>query len=352
MPTPVRRLVAARPAATTPGRWRLRQRLRALPATLAVTVLVTLVTAAPGWAATSATAAATAKAKAPATAAAGAATGTTAAPAPATTAADLCPDGLAGVASWEPLQVGGNRATVAFVLAQGCRDVELTMVSYRVTRGSTNIVLDAAGGRFSAGTVNRLSVLVAGDCAYRVAFVLGRPAGVPSSGQAGPPSGGPTVIEAVAQDPDRCMFGSGPLIVSNPGDDADEDAEGDHDAAATGSTTAPTTASTATTVPTTTAPTSTRAPVAAPPATRPQPAPSTVAPAPTETTSPTQDTRRPANRLRSEPVAALGPADAVGQAEPPRGGWDATSLILLALGAMTLGLVLVRTTRGVPARKR
>jgi hypothetical protein len=320
---------------------------------VAATLLLTLAAAAPGWAAPSATATATAKAKAPATAQAGAATGTTtAAPAPSAPATAPCPDGLAGVASWEPLQVGGNRATVAFVLAQGCRDVELTMVSYRVTRGSTNVVLDAAGGRFSAGAVNRLSVLVAGDCAYRVAFVLGRPAGVPSSGQAGPPSGGPTVIEAVAQDPDRCMFGSGPLIVSNPGDDADEDAEGDHDAAATGSTSAPTTASTATTVPTTTAPPPTRAPVAAPPATRPGPPPTTVAPAPTETTSPTQDTRRPANRLRSEPVAALGPADSPGQAEPPRPGWDATSLILLALGAMTLGLVLLRTTRSVPARRR
>jgi hypothetical protein len=259
----------------------------------------------------------------------------------ATPPAAPCPAGLAKVASWEPIEVEAGRATVAFVLAPGCQGVDMSLVSYQTRQaGAAHApVLHAVTGRFSAGTVNRLTALVGSDCAFRVVFATGRPDTV---GQPG------TVVEASMQLPDPCMFGAAPVVVTAP--------------------------TTTTTPPTTLVPATTLAPKAlaagrpAPAAPAPLPAPArsvtrtpatrAAAPAPARaaaTTAPEPPATRPPSPttisgLASEPVAAVG----VGPSGP-LAGWDAASLFALAgltLGAGVAVLWAARAPRPAPAHAR
>jgi hypothetical protein len=259
-----------------------------------------------------------------------------------TTAKPACPDGLARVASWEPVQVADGMATVAFVLAPGCREVDMSLVSYQVRsgRGLPPMVLHAATGHFSAGKVNRLTALVGSDCAFRVVFAVGRPE---AAGQPG------AAVEATMQAPDPCMYGAAPVVV-------------------TGSTTT-------TGAPTTTAPPTTttaglpvgagaKAPKRPVAAVRPDAGPSraepgartgasgparavqTTTPARTATTEP----EPPATSipgLASEPVSAIG----VGPSGP-LAGWDAASLLGLAVLALGIGLALLWLTHSRGQRGR
>ena len=269
-------------------------------------------------------------------------------PALATTAttrpAPPCPAGLAKVASWEPIEVEGGMATVAFVLAPGCQGVDLSLVSYQTRNlGLEHApVLAAVSGRFSAGTVNKLTALVGSDCAFRVVFAIGRPDTVGLPG---------TVVEASMQAPDPCMFGAAPVVVTGP----------------TTTTVPPATLAPATTL----AP---RAPAASGPA---QAARPTRAPAPPKSVTRAgraKDARQAApaparaagarqapttilpptpatiSGLASEPVAAIGVGPS-GQLA----GWDAASLVALAgltIGAGAAVLWAARAPRPAPAHAR
>jgi hypothetical protein len=251
-------------------------------------------------------------------------------------AAPPCPAGRAKVASWEPIEVQAGRATVAFVLAPGCQDVDMSLVSYQTRQGGAEhaLVLHAVTGRFSAGTVNKLTALVGSDCAFSVVFATGRP---DTAGRPG------TVLEASMQAPDPCMFGAAPVVVTAP--------------------------TTTTTPPTTLAPATTLAPkarAATRPAAEPAPTralsrpPSTRAAAPVPaqaaaTTAPKPATTRAAtpttiSGLASEPVSAIG----VGPSGP-LAGWDVTSLFGLAgltIGAGLAVLWAARAPRPAPAHAR
>jgi hypothetical protein len=243
----------------------------------------------------------------------------------------LCPDGLGQIASWEPIEISGNKARVAFALAAGCRDVEVSLISYEVSsgRGSpTAMVLDATSSTFSSGEVGRLDVLVAGDCAFRVAFLVGKPS---------------RVVEATAQNPDACMFGA--PVVATPGNRTPAGAP---------STTKPAPASTGPQIPpATTGP--------KPKATRPEPA---AAPKP-KATSDTRPVAEPAapkakapakaapkvaappapeRSLASEPVAARHPGELTLDRAMTE-GWDLSSLLTLAVTALLGGLMLLRAAR-------
>jgi len=260
-----------------------------------------------------------------------------------TTAKSACPDGLARVASWEPVQVADGMATVAFVLAPGCREVDMSLVSYQVRsgRGLPPVVLHAATGHFSAGKVNRLTALVGSDCAFRVVFAVGQPE---AAGQPG------AAVEATMQAPDPCMYGAAPVVV-------------------TGSTTTTGTPTTTTAPPTTTTaglpvgagakapkrPVAAVAPDAgqgrAGPGARvgasgPAKAVQTTTPARTATTEP----EPPATSipgLASEPVSAIG----VGPSGP-LAGWDAASLLGLAVLTLGIGLALLWLTHSRGQRGR
>ena len=252
-------------------------------------------------------------------------------------AAPPCPAGLARVASWEPIEVEGGKATVAFVLAPGCQDVDMSLVSYQTRQlGLEHApVLHAATGRFSSGTVNKLTALVGSDCAFRVVFATGRPDAVGRPG---------TVVEASMQAPEPCMFGAAPVVVTAPT-----------------TTIAP---------PTTLAVTTTLAPKALA-ASRPAPAAPSTAPARTTTRSggakdakrrvaaPARIAAAPApattrapspttiSGLASEPVAAIG----VGPSGP-LAGWDAGSLFALAALTLGAGVAVLWAAHGQPRAPR
>jgi hypothetical protein len=248
-----------------------------------------------------------------------------------------CPAGLAKVASWEAIEVEASRATVAFVLAPGCQDVDMSLVSYQTRQAGTGPapVLHAVTGRFSAGTVNKLTAVVGSDCAFRVVFATGRP---DAAGRPG------TVVEASMQAPAPCMFGAAPVVVTAP----------------TTTTTPPTTQAPATTLAPKALAASRPAPAAPAPARSVTRAPATRAatPAPARaatTTAPTPSTTGPAtpttiSGLASEPVAAIG----VGPSGP-LAGWDAASLFALAWLTLGAGVAVLWAARGsgpVPARSR
>ena len=243
----------------------------------------------------------------------------------------LCPDGLGQIASWEPIEISGNKARVAFALAAGCRDVEVALISYEVATGRGNptaMVLDAAASTFSSGEVGRLDVLVASDCAFRVALTVGRPA---------------RVVEATAQNPDACMFGA--PVVATPGNRTPAGAP---------STTSPAPASTGPRTP----PATTRP---KPKATRPEPAaapepkvtsdtrPAAVPAAP-EAKAPAKAAPKvaappaPERSLAAEPVAARRPGELTLDRAMTE-GWDLSSLLTLAVTALLAGLMLLRAAR-------
>jgi hypothetical protein len=250
----------------------------------------------------------------------------------------VCPDGLARIASWEPIEVAGGRATVAFVLASGCQDVDLSLVSYQIrgARGQPALVLHAATGRFSAGKVNRLTALVGSDCAFRVVFALGRPE---TAGRAG------AAVESAMQAPDPCMYGADPVVV-------------------TGSTTTSTDTPTTTRPPTTTtAPAGERPEKAAAKAPRPpvaeltptsgpdraEPAARSEARGPARA-APTTVANKPKARAPAPPATSIGglasePVSAIGVGPSgPLAGWDAASLLGLALLTVGIGLALLWLT--------
>jgi hypothetical protein len=250
-----------------------------------------------------------------------------------------CPAGLARVASWEPIQVTDGKATVAFVLAAGCKDVPMSLVSYLVRaadhggRQSGPVVLHAATGVFSTGKVNRLTALVGSDCAFRVVFAVGRPdtAAQPAA-----------AVESAFQAPDPCRFGAAPVVVT--GSTSTTAAQ-----AATATSVAPTT----TTPPTRPQAAGTRREKAAeaPATTRPREQrgearagaagpPVVASTAGAEARSPVSSSPATSIGLSSEPVSAVG----VGPSGP-LAGWDGASLLGLGVLAMAAGATLLWLAR-------
>jgi hypothetical protein len=97
-----------------------------------------------------------------------------------------CPSGTDRVASHSVLEIDAarGRATVAFVLADGCQDVQVSLASYRLTQAAPKaggpaheqLLYDAATGLFSAGEVHQLTAAVDPVCYHHVTFILGAPA--------------------------------------------------------------------------------------------------------------------------------------------------------------------------------
>lgn len=100
-------------------------------------------------------------------------------PSPAT-----CPPGTRQIASHSgvTIDLGRAEATVDFAVADGCRDVEVSLASYRVSRTGDDrgqrheqLLFDVHAGRFSAGEVHALAVAIDPDCYHHVMLVLGAP---------------------------------------------------------------------------------------------------------------------------------------------------------------------------------
>jgi LPXTG-motif cell wall-anchored protein len=94
-----------------------------------------------------------------------------------------CPAGPAAVASHTDMEpsADGQRVGVQFALEEGCEDVDVSLLSYQLAPGPTQlaspeqVVYDAVTATASAGQVNDLEVAVVPGCWSLVKLVAGRP---------------------------------------------------------------------------------------------------------------------------------------------------------------------------------
>jgi len=80
----------------------------------------------------------------------------------------------------DPITISGATATVGFIVAAGCKDIQLSLVSYKAPSASFDeqtaaqqVLFDSKTQTYSAGTYS-LSVAMPG-CYYQVDFVYGTP---------------------------------------------------------------------------------------------------------------------------------------------------------------------------------
>lgn len=89
-----------------------------------------------------------------------------------------CPS--SGTVKADPITISGATATVGFIVAAGCKDIQLSLVSYKAPSASFDeqtaaqqVLFDSKTQTYSAGTYS-LSVAMPG-CYYQVDFVYGTP---------------------------------------------------------------------------------------------------------------------------------------------------------------------------------